>query len=132
MSWNKNTIVSDMDSIIHTLENAGIPYAITVEKTVKGRGLNDMYLREETIYPLRRLIYSDKVVLEQMQQNSDCDVDDVIVTVEFKKDNEPKDFQFVVIIDNDEIFDQKLVDLYKEYGHLAGEELKEQDYPEER
>ncbi len=130
MSWNKNTIVSDMDSIIHTLKNAGIPYSVTVVKTVQGRGLNDMF-RKDASYPLRKLVYADKVVMEQMQSHSDCDMDDVIVTVEFPKGAEPNDFQFVVCIDDDEQVAEDLADLYREYGHLVGEELKEQDYPEE-
>ncbi len=129
MSWNKNTIPSDMDSIIHTLENAGVPYSVTVEKTIRGNGLNDMYGGKETVYPLRKLVYGNKVVMEQMQSHSDCDMDDVIVTVEFEKGSEPQDFQYVISIDDDARAEEDRAKHYKEYYENL--DLGGEDFPED-
>ena len=97
MSWNKNTIKSDkIDIIVEVLEDLTklfyIPYIIEVWGKVKARGQSDHYLGIEE-YELRKLTYSTFVIMEQMVRDDDCDVNDVIVTRKFHKDNVPEDLE---------------------------------------
>ncbi len=104
MSWDKNTInYSTLDSIRELLLELGINYELSTLGVVQGRGLNDdeMYggRKNGAKYELRRLEYKDKVVLEQIVQDADCDVDDGIFSHKFNHSEEPKDWQFLVKTD---------------------------------
>ena len=101
MSWDKNTIsFSNLNIIKEVLDDFEIPYDITIMETVKGRGLNDEYYSDEPkSYNLRRLQYDKFVVLEHIEQDAGCDVDDVIRSSKFNLDQEPKDWQYVVKTD---------------------------------
>ena len=90
MGWNKNTIVaSAIDFTIDTLKNLGVPYTLTTLGEVNGDGLNDDYFGTGK-YPIRRLEYLDKIILEQMERTYDCDFDDHLKSSQFAKDQEPK------------------------------------------
>ena len=96
MSWDKNTIsMSSLKAILKTLENVGIPHEVSVIGTFKGRGLNDdPYMNgTDTTYELRRLQYQDRVILEHVELDGDCDTDDVIVSTEFWLKDEPKNWE---------------------------------------
>lgn len=93
MSWNKNTvIVSEIDAAIKVLEAYKKPYSLTVIGTVIGRGLNDL---ANTKYPIRRLSFEDRVILEAMFEAGDCDSDDWLISEEFSLENEPKNWSCV-------------------------------------
>jgi len=97
MSWNKNTVNrSSIDTIISTLKRLNESYTVTVLGRVKGFGLND---DEGKTYMIRKLEYQDTVVLEQMLRTSDCDMDDSIISVEFNKSKEPKDWSIEATIE---------------------------------
>ncbi len=98
MSWDKHTInVSAIDDTISALENLGTPYTITILGKVQGHGLDDEIYEEAysicTIYTMRKLEYKDVVLLEKLRRNSDCDVDDFILSFEFKKGHEPRNWE---------------------------------------
>lgn len=102
MSWDKNIInTSAINNTISVLEKLGTPYTVTTLGKVRGRGLNDKIWMEKnedaypicTIYTLRKLEYKDVVLLEKIIRNSDCDVDDFILSFEFKKGHEPRDWE---------------------------------------
>ena len=102
MSWNKNTTnVSEVDAVIRVLKDLLIPYKVKVIGKFRGRGLNDDIYAEgkDKIYKLRRLQYVDKVILEYVNLDADCDVDDVIHSKTFDLKKEPKDWQAVNHID---------------------------------
>jgi len=99
MSWDKNTVrVSNLDAIKQTLDNLGVPYQLTTIGFVKGRGLNDEML-ELPPHPIRRLQYGDRVVLEHIEQDADCDTDDIITSQEFALEKEPGDWQSTIRTD---------------------------------
>lgn len=88
MSWNKNTVISShIDAMIHVLEITRVPYNVSVFADARGFGLNDS---GDTVYPLRRLQFGDRVFLEQMSRTCDCDADDTISSYEFTLADEPK------------------------------------------
>ena len=102
MSWEKNTInLSELDSVVAMLKKDNRPHTMTVLGEVLGLGLND---DSRYNYKIRRLEYTTLsgqgyVVLEQMQRTSDCDSDDHLVSMEYKKDEEPKNWQLEVRTD---------------------------------
>ena len=99
MSWDKNTIsFSQIDGIVDTLKDLGIDYELLVIAKVIGRGLNDDYTGKE-FWELRRLEYKDIVHLEVIEQDADCDIDDIITSCKFAKSNEPKDWQAIIQTD---------------------------------
>lgn len=90
MSYNKNTLnLSLLNFVVNTLDNLNVSYNLIEIGKIKGMGLNDY--NEE--YPIRRLEYSDNVILECIERDCDCDVDDVILSVEFKLKDEPEDWE---------------------------------------
>lgn len=103
MSYNKNTINrSAVDATIQVLENLGTSYKVTKLGAVTGLGLNDEIFEEDMkeilhseqrYYEIRKLEYKDVIILEKMIRNKDCDVDDYILSYEFKKGCEPKDWK---------------------------------------
>ena len=103
MSYNKNTInKSTVDATIKLLKELKIPYKVKILGQVMGLGLNDDIwgedIKEEIhcdhkYYDIRRLEYRDVVILEKMIRNKDCDIDDYIMSYEFKKGLEPKDWK---------------------------------------
>jgi len=98
MSWDKNTIsVSALDGNKRTLDDLGIPYQLSVIATFKGRGLNDDPFMDgtDTVYELRRLQYADVVVLEYVELDADCDVDDIITCQYFKLEDEPQNWEAI-------------------------------------
>jgi len=102
MSWDKNTInMSRIDTITDVLKDAGIGYNLLVLAKVRGRGLNDsdMFSDKETYYELRRLEYGNTVYLDKIEQDADCDVDDVITSHKFTKETEPKNWIAVIQTD---------------------------------
>ena len=91
MGWNKNTVnQSRINSIVDTLIKLNITYTLKEMGSVFGHGLND---NDSEPHSIRRLEYSDYVVLEQMYRTNDCDTDNVISSHEFKKDKEPKNWK---------------------------------------
>jgi len=99
MSWDKNTIsFSDIDAVIDALKDIGIDYKLSVLTRVVGRGLNDDYMGRE-FWELRRLEYGNTVYLEKIEQDAECDTDDIITSHKFTKSTEPKDW--VAIIQTD-------------------------------
>ena len=100
MSWDKNTIsFSDIDAVVDVLKDTRIDYGLSVITKVLGRGLNDGMWDEETYYELRRLEYDNIVYLEKIEQDADCDTDDIISSHKFTKANEPKDWQAIIQTD---------------------------------
>ena len=90
MSWNKNTVVmSSIDATVSTLNNVGVEYSLELLGEVAGNGLNDSYGMGSGIYPIRKLTYGNKVLMEQMNRSDDCDADDYLVSIEFQKGEEP-------------------------------------------
>ena len=89
MSWDKNTInMSQIDNNIKMLDNLKIKYKLIKLGEVEGHGNNDTYWEityEEEIkkYPIRKLEYGNKVIIEQMLRSKDCDMDDYLVSVEY-------------------------------------------------
>lgn len=99
MSWNKNTTsTSKIDAVTWVLDFLGIPYELDILGHVIGLGLNDDYENNKT-YPIRRLEIKNKVILEQMVRNNDCDTDDVIVSYIFDKEDEPEDWDLEIGLD---------------------------------
>lgn len=106
MSWDKNTVnYSTLDSTKEILEELEIKYKLIVLGKVMGRGLNDdsfmgTYDKEEDrYYELRRLEYKNKVILEQISQDADCDTDDIIRSHKFNILEEPKDWKYQIETD---------------------------------
>ena len=107
MSWDKNTInCSHIDSIVRTLQQLDTLYSLTVEKEVRGMGLNDDIpstaapFLVERFYPLRRLEYNRFVILERMERTTDCDTDDLICSYLFDFADEPADWQYEITEEN--------------------------------
>ena len=97
MSWDKNTInYSTIDAIVGVLKDIGVDYKLSVIAKVRGRGLNDY---EGKVYELRRLEYKNIVYLEKIEQEADCDFDDIIRSQKFKLSKEPKGWQAIVKTD---------------------------------
>jgi len=93
MSWNKNTVsFSPIDMIVGVLSDLKIPYQLSVLATVKGYGLNDDYL-DLPDWKIRRLQFKNTVYLEQIEQDADCDTDDIITAHKFTIETEPEDWQ---------------------------------------
>jgi hypothetical protein len=90
MSWNKNTSVfSDVDRVMNILDGIGINYELSVIGKVRAMGLNDdAEFREE--YLIRRLEYSNLVILETMLRDEDCDGWDYLMSYKYLKENEPR------------------------------------------
>ena len=97
MSWDKNTInQSNLNAVKDVLDDLKIKYTLVIKECVRGSGLNDDMCGEMRVYELRRLSYRNFVILEQMNRTSDCDADDTITSQKFTKENEPKDWQYVI------------------------------------
>jgi len=93
MSWDKNTVnCSSLDAIKDILGKHGIPYKISTLTTVEGRGLNDDFCHLPP-WELRRLEHGGYVTLEWIEQDADCDTDDIIQSETFFPEEEPKDWQ---------------------------------------
>ena len=96
MSWDKNTIsISKLEAVKETLDGLNIPYQLSIIDTFRGRGLNDDPYMDgtDTIYELKRLQYAEKVILEYVELDADCDVDDVIYSEQFKLGYEPEEWE---------------------------------------
>jgi hypothetical protein len=102
MSWDKQTIkTSELDGIMKVLDLLNEPYTLEVKQTVMGRGINDdsWFVGKDKTYELRRLQVRDIVVLEQIEQDGDCDTDDYIKSEIINAAEEPKDWQYIVKTD---------------------------------
>ncbi len=90
MSYNKNTVrVSEINKTIELLKEFKVKYKLTVLGKVEGYGLNDDY-KDDSTYEIRKLEYKDKVIIEQMVREEDCDSDDFITSKKFNKNKVPK------------------------------------------
>lgn len=120
MSWDKNTLnFSEIDATINVLKDIGETFLLDVLGEVQGSGLNDEQWIGEgedahptmKLYPIRKLIYKNTVMLEQMQRHPDCDIDDVILSFKFIIGQEPQDWQIEITIpdpDYDQNYDYDL------------------------
>jgi len=104
MSWDKNTHnISEINSIVSTLDKLSEPYKLEIIGKVIGMGLNDTYQFEGTkYYELKRLEFKDEVYLERMHRTNDCDADDTIISHKFKIKDEPKEWHLEVFEDYQE------------------------------
>jgi hypothetical protein len=93
MSWDKNTVnLSELEATRKVLDDLGIPYQISVIAKFEGRGVNDEF-EGHPIYELKRLQYFDKVILEYVNLHPDCDIDDIIYSEKFSLEDEPKNWE---------------------------------------
>ena len=95
MSWDKNTLsFSSVGAVRDVLKDLAVPYQLSVIATFRGRGCNDDPYMDgtDTIYELRRLQYGAKVILEYAELDTDCDVDDMVFSQEYKLEDEPQDW----------------------------------------
>lgn len=101
MSWDKNTLsFSQIDAVVDVLKDMGVSYKLTVITKVLGRGLNDGGMWDkDKYYELRRLEYGNTVYLEKIEQDADCDADDIISSHKFTKATEPKNWKPIIQID---------------------------------
>lgn len=94
MSYEKQTInCSEIDKTIELLKEFGAEYKLTILGEVQGMGCNDdvdIFDGLSRKHKIRKLEYKDKVILEQMCRNPDCDENDLIVSKKFNKDKVPK------------------------------------------
>lgn len=96
MSYDKNTRnCSEVDKTIELLKELKIPYKLKILGTVTGNGLNDDYAKTDK-HEIRRLDYKEKVILERMEQNTECDSDDFIISKKFEKNKVPKKWEIEV------------------------------------
>ena len=101
MSWDKNTIrASEIDTTMKVLTELKVEHTIETIGKVRGYGLNDDYAKTD-IHLIRKLTYKNFVVLEQMVRNTDCDLNDVIISEKFDKDKVPKKWDIEITIKND-------------------------------
>ena len=99
MSWDKNTTISTkIDDTVEVLRENDIPYTLEILGKVEARGLNDTCTGTK-YYSIRKLSYQNFVIMEQMIRDPDCDIDDVITSEKFKKDNVPENWRIDVEID---------------------------------
>lgn len=97
MSWEKMTVNhSELEAVKRTLDKLKVKYKLTTLGTVTGYGINDYYGRQ---YAIRKLTFKNTIVLERMLRALDCDLDDIIVSYEFKKGKEPKKWKIEITID---------------------------------
>jgi len=104
MSWDKNTIsFSEVDAFLRFADIFGADYQLIELAKVRGRGLNDdPYMSgEEKLYPIRRVEFKDKVILEYMERHSDCDADDIIRSCIYDKAQVPLEWQLERHIDDE-------------------------------
>lgn len=86
MSWNKNTVLDGtIERTIRVLVQAGIVYKLEVRGEVLDMGLGST---DEKV-KLRTLIWTNNsgtkyYLVEKMVRHPDCDIDDVVETMEFK------------------------------------------------
>ena len=101
MGWNKKTrIESKVDGMIQVLDANKIPYTLSTIMKVHDWSFNAAHSGIDL--PLRKLQYSDKVVLERIERSNDCDCDDVVVSCEFPLVDEPSNWECVQLDDEDE------------------------------
>ena len=101
MSWDKNTInLSTLDFAIEMLKDLNISYECKIIGKVRGMGLNDPDCPDD-YYNVRRLAYGNFVVIEKMIRTKDCDLDDMFISLKFRKDLEPIDWQIEKIVEED-------------------------------
>lgn len=113
MSWNKNTIVNSfVDKKIEEFKELGATYMVVTLIEVAGHGLND---DQDTTYPIRALFYKtdlgDRVVLEQMNRDSDCDGDDIVTGLEVSVEDCPLAWSAVILNTEDDTVVSDPVDL---------------------
>ena len=95
MSWDKNTVnFSEIEATKDVLDNLGETYQESIIATFRPCGLNDDYMGISS-RNLRRLQYKNKVILEYVEVDADCDVDDVILSQQFDLQDEPTDWQAI-------------------------------------
>jgi len=103
MSYNKNTINrSAVDATIQVLKNLKIPYKLTILGKVIGLGSNNEVFEEDIkgilhptnkYYEIKKLEYKDVVILEKIIRNNDYDIDDYIMSYEFKINYVPRNWK---------------------------------------
>lgn len=95
-SWNKTTKkTSTIDNTIAFLKRNKIPYFLSPIGIAIGHGLRDNLMNP---YSLRRLAFRDKVVLERIERNPDCNEDDYIVSNAFWAHEEPSNWELDITI----------------------------------
>jgi hypothetical protein len=106
MSWDKNTAnVSSLNSVVQVLKNLDEHFTVTYMGEVRAMGVNDDFCDPPIdVYPIRKLEYRDKVILERMERTHDCDSDDMLVSLTFTKGEEPSEWPLEVY-DDCEYFD---------------------------
>jgi len=96
MSYDKNTVsASEINKTIELLKELKIEYKLTILGKVEGYGLNDDY-KDDSTYEIRKLEYKDKVILERMVREEDCDSNDYIISKKFDKKKVPKKWKIEV------------------------------------
>lgn len=120
MSWDKNTINnSEIDTIISILKDLEITFILTPIDTFWGRGLNDNFCEDEPeqTHELRELKFRNFIVLEYVEQDADCDTDDVIMSQKFTSENAPRAWQTIRWTDKNSTQEDDWVEKQnKEYG----------------
>ena len=97
MSWNKQlSICSKIDAFVEVLELLNEPYELI--ELARYDDPSAWAMPEDT-FPIRRLTFKNKVVLEQYKQNNDCDMNDDVVSYTYDIDKEPQDWETKVCID---------------------------------
>ncbi len=100
MSWDKNTTISTkIDDTVEVLRENDILYTLEILGKVEARGLNDTCTGTK-YYSIRKLLYQNFVIMEQMVRQPDCDIDDLIIATKFKKDNVPENWEIETEIDD--------------------------------
>jgi len=95
--YNKNTVkLSRVDDIIKVLNKTRQDYSLTILGKIISKGLNDNGKEHE----MRRLEYGSVIVMEQIIKTKDKDSNDMIVSVEFDRGVEPKEWKLEVDLQN--------------------------------
>jgi len=96
MSWNKNTINrSEINKTIELLKELNVKYVLKTLGKVPGYGLNDE-INNTLKHEIRKLIYNDFIIMEQMIRGQDCDIDDSIFSFKFEKSKVPKKWKIEI------------------------------------
>ncbi len=124
MSWDKNTyIISEIDTVIKLWKDLRLDYKLKTIAEVIAMGINDSF-EDRLTYPLRILLTSKKIFVEQMQRTYDCDSDDCVRSVALDMNDLPEKFPLEVYSDYQNFVDMKEDDEgnLQDHGRAAKEE----------